>query len=335
MEVVKMKPVFQFICALSARRSLGALLVVAVVSIALSPWAAEPVQAQQPGITSPAPGSNIPDELVPVFGTAVSNPFDKYELHYKLASADDSDSSYSYFDGGTVQVQNNQLGTWNTGVLTPGTYTIRLRVVRPDGNYAQFYSENINVGQAAPEPTETPTPTPTGDEPSDNSDNDDGGDGNSQNDGPLGPQTVSGPTETPIPTLTPTFGPSPTTSVGQVAQSASDAEATEAATPTAEAVALADTDLTDDSSTSDQSTSDVPLTAENAASSGASNVTSAEVAAPAGSQSASRELGESLSVNRLRSYFFNGIRYSAAFFIGVIALFGGKRLFDWAWMNYT
>ena len=324
MEVVKMNAVSQSIRSLLARRSLGALFAVAVVSVALALSAATPVQAQQPGITSPAPGSNITDDLVPVFGTAVSNPFERYELYHKPASS--SDDAYSYFDGGTDQVTNGQLGTWNTGVLAPGTYTIRLRVVFPDGNYSEHESENINVGQAAPEPTETPTPTPTDDELGDGSDGSNG-DGDSQNDGPLGPQTSSGPTETPIPTLAPTFGPSPTTSVGQVAQSASDADAAEAATPTVEAIALADTDLTEE-----QSTTDVPLTAENAAT---SNTEGAEVAAPAGSQSASRELGESLSINRLRSYFFNGIRYSAAFFIGVIALFGGKRLFDWAWMNYT
>ncbi len=321
-----MNKVLQSIYSLLARRSLGALLAVAVASVALSLWGATPVQAQQPGITSPAPGSNITDDLVPVFGTAVSSPFDKYELHYKPASS--GDDAYSYFDGASNQVTNGQLGTWNTGALAPGTYTLRLRVVFPDGNYSEHLSPNINVGLAAPEPTETPTPTPTADE---FGNDDDGDDGNNQNDGPLGPQTGSGPTETPIPTLTPTFGPSPTTSVGQVAQSVSDAEATEAATPTVEAIALVDTDLTNN-----QSTSDVPLTAENAAASSAAGAeTGAEVAAAAGSQSASRELGESLSINRLRSYFFNGIRYSAAFFIGVIALFGGKRLFDWAWMNYT
>lgn len=258
-------------------------------------------------------------------GSAVSGQFQKYELHYKPAAS--GDEAYSYFDGGTSQVQNGQLGIWNTADLAPGTYTLRLRVVFPDGNYGEFPSGNINVGQAAPEPTETPTPTPTVEEA------DQDGENNDQGDGPLGAQTGNGPTETPIPTLAPTFGPAPTTSVGQVAQPAGDSEvaAVATATPTAGAVALADA-----GSTGEQSSQGVPLTQENATNvDTASSTGDAAAAAPAGSQSASRELGEALSINRLRSYFFNGILYSAAFFVGVLALFGGKRFFDWAWANYT
>ena len=303
-----------------ARRSLGALLAV-VVAVTLALWGITPAQAQQSGITSPGPGSNITDASVSVLGSAVSPQFQRYELYYKLEPS--GDEAYVYFAGDSNQVQGGLLGVWNTGELTPGTYTLRLRVVFPDSNYSTFLSEGINVGLAAPEPTETPTPTPTSDEFS--------SENGEQNDGPLGPQTGNGPTETPIPTLTPTSGPAPTTSVGQVAQSAADEAAAAAATPTAETIALADTTLTDD-----QSGSDVPLTQENAANiDNANNTGDAELAAPVGSQSASRELGEALSLNRLRSYFFNGMRYSAAFFIGVLALFGGKRFFDWAWANYT
>jgi hypothetical protein len=48
-----------------------------------------------------------------------------------------------------------------------------------------------------------------------------------------------------------------------------------------------------------------------------------------------RELGEALSLNRLRGQFFNGMRISAALFLGVIALYGGKRLFDWVWSQFS
>jgi hypothetical protein len=48
-----------------------------------------------------------------------------------------------------------------------------------------------------------------------------------------------------------------------------------------------------------------------------------------------RELGEALSLNRLRGQFFNGMRISAALFLGVLALYGGKRLFDWVWTQFS
>jgi hypothetical protein len=51
--------------------------------------------------------------------------------------------------------------------------------------------------------------------------------------------------------------------------------------------------------------------------------------------SLTRELGEALSMNRLRGQFFNGMRISAALFLGVIALYAGKRLFDWVWTQFS
>jgi len=48
-----------------------------------------------------------------------------------------------------------------------------------------------------------------------------------------------------------------------------------------------------------------------------------------------RELGEALSFQRLRTQFFNGMRISAALFIGIAAIVVGKRLFVWAWRRYS
>jgi hypothetical protein len=51
--------------------------------------------------------------------------------------------------------------------------------------------------------------------------------------------------------------------------------------------------------------------------------------------SVTREIGEALSLNRLRGQFFNGMRISAALFLGFIALYAGKRLFDWVWTQFS
>lgn len=57
------------------------------------------------------------------------------------------------------------LETWNTALYPDGSYTIRLRVVRLDGNYSEFFSQQVVIANTQPLPTDTPTvgatPIPT------------------------------------------------------------------------------------------------------------------------------------------------------------------------------
>lgn len=115
-------------------------------------------QTGQSGISSPEQGSSVSGP-VPIIGTATGSPFARYELSFKEASRGDED--YAYFGGETRQVVNGQLGVWHTDVLPPGTYTLRLRVVRPDGNYGEFFVHNVTVSRDPVTPTpDEPTPTP-------------------------------------------------------------------------------------------------------------------------------------------------------------------------------
>ena len=115
-------------------------------------------QTGQSGITSPAQGSSVSGP-VPIIGTAAGAQFARYELYYKQEPS--GDERYSYFAGETRQVTNGQLGVWHTDVLPPGIYTLRMRVVRPDGNYGEFFVNNVNVGRDPVTPTpDAPTPTP-------------------------------------------------------------------------------------------------------------------------------------------------------------------------------
>jgi hypothetical protein len=245
-------------------------------------WSAQPIRAQA-GIAAPATGATVSGDVV-ITGTAVIDPFQKYELHYKLEPS--GDDAYIYFFGATTPIMNGQLGIWQTGGLPPGTYSLRLRVVKNDGNYAEFFATNISVNQSAA--TTEPSPTPTSSEP----------------------------TATPIPTATFTPAPQPTVAVGQVAQPGLT-ESTP--TATAEAVAVVP---------SGGVTSGQPVATTLAAVTGA-------VEAESSAGSLTRELGEALSINRLRGQFFNGMRISAALFLGVIALYAGKRLFDWVWTQFS
>ncbi len=139
----------------------------------------------QSGITSPANGDSVSGDVI-ITGTAVIEPFLRYELYYKLEP--NGDDAYIYFDGGTSQIINGQLGIWRTANLAPGSYSIRLRVVKADGNYGEFIVANLNLNLSATQ--EEPTATATSSEP----------------------------TPTPIPTATFTPAPQPTPIVGQVTQ---------------------------------------------------------------------------------------------------------------------
>jgi hypothetical protein len=248
-----------------------------------------PLRAQaQSAITSPAPGSAISGDVT-IQGTAVIEPFQKYELHYKLEPS--GDDAYIYFDGRTSPVVNGQLGVWRASGLPPGTYSLRLRVVKADGNYAEYFSPNLTLNQgAAATPTLAASPTFT-------------------------------------PTATPTFtpAPSPTPNVGAVQQPQLDAPPTVAVAPAADVAAAP--------------AAAVPLTATGSAQTGVivnpdgtlSGETAADSADTAtGLGSATRSLGEALSLDRLRAAFFRGMRYAAAIFLVVAVLIGGRWAFGWA-----
>lgn len=266
------------------------MLVVMVVAWGLSIQAA-PLGAQS-GITSPATGATVNGDI-PIFGTAVIDPFQKYELHYKMEPS--GDDAYIYFDGNTVPVVDGQLGVWQASGLAPGIYSLRLRVVKNDGNYAEYFAQNLSVNQS----NVTPTPEPT--------------------------ETPSEPTPTPIPTMTFTPAPQPTPVVGQVAQPPVG-ESTPAAQSPVEVAAVPNTDagsvLTGTPESGIVATDTVTL--DQVTASGGD-----------GGGSVTRELGEALSLNRLRAHFFNGVRFSAALFLGVVAIYAGKRLFDWVWQQYS
>ena len=271
---------------------LGIVLVGLVAIAAFSAILAAPatVNAQDgSGVTSPGPGAAINGD-VPIYGTATIDPFQKYELHYKLEPS--GDDAYIYFAGGTAPVLNGQLGIWQAGALPSGTYTIRLRVVRPDGNYAEFYTPNISVNQVAAAPAITTT------------------------------QVV---TETPTATPTYTPAPQPTAIVGQVTQPQVEGDAPPTATPTplpadAAAAVPAEAGAADIGAGGALLPTATPLGAQAATVEGEGNLTD--------------QLGAELGFERLRTQFMNGIRISAALFIGLAALLAGKRLFGWVWKKY-
>jgi len=269
------------------RRVLALLVTLLVVAFPTKTHA-----QNQSGITAPAAGAPVTGDVA-IIGTAVIEPFRSYELYYKLEPS--GDDAYIYFGGGTNQVINSQLGIWSTGDLAPGTYSLRLRVVKTDSNYDEKFAYNLVVNQQAPTPTAT--------------------------------ATSSEPTATPIPTATFTPAPPPIASIGQVGQPQVEDELVLPTNTPAAVAGAADTNAAA-APPADAGAAAAPLTVIDGSTTANTNIDDTATS------SLGRDLGEALSLDRMRTRFFAGVRISAALFLAAFAIFAGKRIFDWAWTRY-
>jgi hypothetical protein len=146
------------------RRTIVLLLaLLAVVLLAQAAWAAPHAapraQAALALITSPEPLKPVRGQVT-ITGSATHPQFQRYELYYKLEPGED----WIFIGDAQFQpVERGPLGIWATNSLPDGTYSLRLRVVRLDGNYDEALARQVLVANA--QPTETPTPevspTPT------------------------------------------------------------------------------------------------------------------------------------------------------------------------------
>ena len=132
------------------------LLIALFVGLSIVRLEAAPPQ-QEAVITSPRDRDVVRGLLV-IKGSA-TNPtnFWKYEIHY--APEPNPTDQWTFLGIHEVQVIDGRLETWDTSQVPDGTYSLRLRVVRTDGNYDEYYVREISVINA--QPTETPTTTPT------------------------------------------------------------------------------------------------------------------------------------------------------------------------------
>lgn len=134
-------------------------LIVGCCLVAL--WVSHPVLAQSSGITTPATGAAV-NGIVTIEGTATHSSFLRYELAF-LAEAN-AGAGWIAFAEGSQPVTNGVLAIWDTTVgrsvgapvFPDGSYRLRLRVVRQDYNYDEFFVNGIAIANSGP------TPTPTG-----------------------------------------------------------------------------------------------------------------------------------------------------------------------------
>ncbi|HEY4690811.1 MAG TPA: hypothetical protein VIK33_15970 [Anaerolineae bacterium] len=138
------------------RVTIAALIVAAM--FAAPTYAARQMQDNIADITSPTDGQAV-SGLVPIFGTATSNDFSRYEIAF--GPDPNPTDAWATFAAADVVLTNAQIAVWDTTSLPPGTYALRLRVVRSDGNYAEDFVRGLIVGPAAsPTPLATPTDVP-------------------------------------------------------------------------------------------------------------------------------------------------------------------------------
>ncbi len=140
-------------------RLFSLLAVLVLLAYAGPAWAMGPAsplrQEAAAVITSPQSGSSVRGS-VQITGSALHPAFQRYELYFTV---EPGENWVFIGDARTSPVSNGVLGTWETGGLPDGNYSLRLRVVRQDGNYDEGFARNIVVANTTP-PTPVPTDTP-------------------------------------------------------------------------------------------------------------------------------------------------------------------------------
>lgn len=119
--------------------------------------AAPEAQEYQGQISSPSSNAVVRGQVT-VAGTANHPDFWKYEI--RVAPGQNPSIGDAQWYRVVVREQavvNGQLAVWDTSVLPDGVYTLRLRVVRRDGNWMDFDVLPLTVRNTAP-PTATPLP---------------------------------------------------------------------------------------------------------------------------------------------------------------------------------
>lgn len=128
----------------------------------LWPQAAAAQQIES-GITQPVAGDVISGVVI-IEGTATHDAFLRYELAFRREGGE-----WIVFADGDRPVVEGTLAIWDTTVGYPqspvfpdGVYQLRLRVVRQDYNYDEYFLRDLTLANEGGTPTPTATSTLTG-----------------------------------------------------------------------------------------------------------------------------------------------------------------------------
>ncbi len=145
--------------------SLLFLLAVTSWPRSLGVLAAPPVQGADIAVISQPASNAIVSGVVQIIGSADHPSFQFYVIDIAPEPNLNNDQWATLGTTHDKPVINGVLETWDTTLFPDGSYTLRLRVVRLDGNYAEYFTRQVVVSNTQPTPTPTPevkeTPTPT------------------------------------------------------------------------------------------------------------------------------------------------------------------------------
>ncbi len=120
---------------------------------------AAPIEQGQNVVVISSPDSNSTIQgKVAIIGSADYPSFQFYIVEF---SPESTAGQWHFIGDGQKPVLNDTLTTWDTTAIPDGNYTLRLRVVRLDGNYSEAFSEHLVVSNSKPLPTNTPLITAT------------------------------------------------------------------------------------------------------------------------------------------------------------------------------
>jgi len=131
-----------------------------LIQFSAAVWAAPTAQGQDIAVIQSPANNAVLQGAVEIIGSADHPSFQFYiiEFHPEPVTGD---RWQIVGDIHETPVIDGVLESWNTALYPDGSYTLRLRVVRLDGNYSEFFAQQVVISNAQPIPTDTPTATPT------------------------------------------------------------------------------------------------------------------------------------------------------------------------------
>ena len=111
-------------------------------------------QAPEVRITSPQMNAEVRGKVL-INGRTALPEFDYYKVEFGIGPQPADWAIVGEIH--KTPVADGLLETWDTTALPDGMYSLRLRVVKPDGNYEEHFVPQIKIVNSVP--TETPTAT--------------------------------------------------------------------------------------------------------------------------------------------------------------------------------
>lgn len=117
--------------------------------------AAPQPQGQDVAVITNPTSNAVVSGVVPITGSADYPTFQFYivEFHSEPVTGDNWQIIGQIHE---TPVLDGQLETWDTTLTPDGSYTLRLRVVRLDGNYSEAFAQQVVVSNTQPVATDTP-----------------------------------------------------------------------------------------------------------------------------------------------------------------------------------